>query len=157
MKKIIAIVTVAIVSTAAFAGSKGIDIVDIKSKLNLAIYNGDAAAAANWAAALNSLKQAELADEQKKFVEANNNVFRVYGNVVKSAPAVISAVELYNSLQKHPDKELNEAIKVGRILLKLGEGPIGFSELKPIVESIRAREIEAEKRFEDWERNRKIK
>lgn len=154
MKKIIAITVVTVIAVATFAGEVR---ANIEGNLKKAVAEGDAVAAANWAAALNSLKQAELADEQKKFVKANNEVVRVYGNVVKSAPAVIEAVELYNRLQKQPDAELSEALKIGRLLLKLGDGPISLNELKPVVEGIRAREIETEKRFEEWERNRNRK
>ena len=152
MKKIIAIIAVAVVTAGTFAGEVR---ANIEGNLKKAVASGDAAAAANWAAALNSLKQAELADEQKKFVRANNDVVRVYGNLVKSAPDILNALELYNSLQKHTDKELTEMLKLGRLLLKLGEGPISFNELKPIVEGIRAREIEFEREHEEWLKNHK--
>lgn len=155
MKKLIAITILAAITVTAFATEKGIDVRDIKSKLNLAIYNGDAAAVANWAAALNSLKQAKLAEEQTKLMVAQNKVVDVYGNVIKSAPAILQMMQYYNDHQTHPDGEMTEVIGMIKVMLNLTARPITADELKPVVDNIIKREKKIEAEHEAWLKNRK--
>lgn len=155
MKKLIAITILATITVTTFAVEKGIDVRDVKAKLNLAIYNGDAAAAANWAAALNSLKQAKLAEERAKLVAAQNNVVSVYGNVIKSAPAVLQMMQYYNSNQTHPDGEMNDVIGMLKVMLNLTTRPITADELKPVVDNIIKREKRLEAEHEAWLKSRK--
>lgn len=155
MKKLIAITVLAVITVTAFAAEKGIDVRDIKAKLNLAIYNGDAAAAANWAAALNNLKQAKLAEEQAKLMAAQNKIVDVYGNVIKSAPAVLQTMQYFNSQQTHPDGEMNDVIGLLKVALKLTARPITADELKPVVDNIIKREKRLEAEHEAWLKNRK--
>lgn len=155
MKKLIATTILAVITVTTFAVEKGLDVRDVKAKLNLAIYNGDAAAAANWAATLNSLKQAKLADEQTKLVATQNNVVTVYGNVIKSAPAVLQMMRYYNERQTHPDNEMSDVIDMLGIAIKLTSRPITTSDLKPIVDSIIQREKKLEAEHEAWLKKRK--
>ena len=155
MKKIIAITILVAVTVTGFAAEKGIDVHNIKSKLNLAIYNGDAAAAANWAAALNSLKQADLAEERTKLVSAQNSVVRVYGNIIKSAPAVLQMMQYYNERQTHPDGEMSDVIGMIKVMLNLTSRPIAAEELKPVVDNIIQREKRIEAEHVAWLKKRK--
>lgn len=143
--KTTATVFAVIFTISAFAG-------DLKEhvlrNLNLSVRSGDAIASEKWAATLNSLEQAETAKETKKMVSNYNKVAEVYGNVIKSIPAALDAVEYYNSLQKKPDSELSEVLKLGRIFLNLQLRPLNEGDLKPVVKTIHDREEADRKRWE---------
>ena len=61
-KKITSIVATVVVAVTAAAGTAE----ELQKKLDTAIATGDAAAATQWATALNQFNSAELAAEQKK-------------------------------------------------------------------------------------------
>lgn len=136
-KTTITLITATVLTVSAFGG--GVK-ETARDQLKQAVLAHNADRAQKWASVLMSIEQAELAAESKKLVERRNEVATVGSNLIKSLPAIINALEYYNSLQKYPDHELSEMLKMCRLFIKLNVQPIRDTDLKPLVKSIRDRE-----------------
>lgn len=149
MSKKISIIVVALLGVCSvFAGTAE----DLQSRLNAAIADNKPVEAVQWATALNQLRQAESASENAKMAKSANRVWAVYGNVLESAPAMLRGLQLWNSLQKERDEELDQMIQIGFTLLKLVDRPLSDGDVQPIVRSIDAHD----KRMQaEWEARRK--
>lgn len=153
MKKILAIFAIAITSAGVFAAPA--PTITLEQRLQQAVVAGDSQAAANWAAAIESLAAAKAANEAEKVLKKQNQIGEVMMNLFKSAPAALDAVEFYNSLQKEPDEGLKDALALGRLLLNLSSRPLKGEELKAVVKKIDDREKAQQRRWEQLaEQNR---
>lgn len=120
---------------------------ELHAKLVRAIAQGNSADAANWATARAQYEQALLVREQRKAAQ-------VFDNILKSIPAVLDGVELYNRLQKHPDSEVTEMLAVIRTLIRVFDKPLNCADIIPLVHQINANEKARRKAWEERERER---
>lgn len=147
MKLLITIfVAVTSAASALFAGPAE----DLTARLQQAAAAGDHAAAASWASALKDVRAAEVLQEQRKAVETTNKVFAVYGNAVKSAPALFAGMEAYGKLSKEsPSSEIWDFIAVAKAAMKLFTAPVTEAEATAVATQLYQREQLREKEREE--------
>jgi hypothetical protein len=107
----------------------------LESRLQAAIKAGNAREAADWAAAINSIKQARLADESTKMVQKHNKLFTTYENVFKSIPVVLDGFCSLLSAGGE-DKELIELVQLVKLMGVLPERPLQASEISKVTDTI---------------------
>lgn len=142
MKKI----TVIAVALVAVFVTNAADLTEaVKSKLSNAIKNGDFVAAAQWSATLNNLKQAEFAEKQTRLVKKVDGIATVYDNLLKSAPAILDGLILYNKMTdpecKNPGSEGYKIVSTLELVSKVLKNPLSKKDIAPIVSTIANEEL----------------
>lgn len=107
----------------------------LESRLQAAIKAGNAREAADWAAAINSIKQARLADEATEMAKKHNKVLTTYENTFKSIPVVLDGFCNLLSAEGE-DKELIELIQLVKLLGVLPERPLQAAEISKVTDTV---------------------
>ena len=148
MKKSTLIIVAVIAAVGFFAGSLSAGETEkmLQSRLTEALKYAKADEARSYAEALNAYRQSKAYAEATKSLEAGNAVLTAYGNVVKSAPAIIAGTERF--AKAFGDDETLQMCQVFKILLKLSERPLETSETAEVADIAIKAKKDADARFE---------
>ena len=148
MKKSTAIIVAVVAVVGLLAGSLSAKETEkmLQLRLTEALKYAKADEARSYAEALNAYRQSKAYSESEKTLKAGNAVITAYGNVIKSAPAIITGTERF--AKEFGDEETVQMCQAFRILLKLTERPITTSEAVEVANiAIKSRK-DADARFE---------
>lgn len=149
--KITATILATIIATTAAFGASFEE--RLKANAEFAMKNGKATECAAYCAALNSLKQAELAEMQKKKTEAELKFLQRGENIWKTLPLILkgtkSIINMVEPEEKVAHSESSILFKIADVFLKAANtGTVSNADIEDIGSRVKQNEAAIEKEMQ---------